>query len=108
MGGGLSKRLNPFKGSGSGGGGAGGSSAGRSGKKVNNNNNHQVNNLQKDEELGKGNYNGYSKDLQGAKSEDVEDAKLKDVMRKQLALDSQVFVVNQLLLGLHFFGNYDV
>lgn len=89
----ISKRFNRTKGSGG-------------GKSVNNKN--EVNKLLKDGALVKGNYNAYSIDLQEAKSEDVEDALLKDVMRKQLALDSQVFVLNQLLLGLHFFGNYDV
>lgn len=56
----------------------------------------------------KRNYNAYSIGLREAKSEEVEDALLKEVMRTQLALDSQVFVLNQLLLGVHFFANYDV
>lgn len=60
------------------------------------------------EALVKGNYNAYSIGLAEAKSEDVEDALLKEVMRTQLALDSQIFVINQLLLGVQFFANYDV
>ena len=54
------------------------------------------------------NYNTYTIGLHEAKSEDVEDALLKAVMRNQLALDSQVFVLNQMLLGVQFFSNYDV
>lgn len=64
--------------------------------------------LKDGEALIKGNYNGYSIGLADAKSEEVEDALLKEVMRTQLALDSQVFVINQLLLGVQFFANYDV
>lgn len=59
-------------------------------------------------EVAKSNYNAYSIGLNEAKTEDVEDAILKDIMRTQLALDSQVFVLNQLLLGVQFFANYDV
>lgn len=58
--------------------------------------------------LVKNNYNAYSLGLDEAKSEEVEDALLKDIMRTQLALDSQMFVLNQLLLGVQFFPNYDV
>lgn len=70
---------------------------------------NQAEKLRKKEDAAvKGNYNAYTVGLQEAKSEDVEDAMLKDIMRTQLALDSQVFVLNQLLLGVHFFANYDV
>lgn len=69
--------------------------------------NNKVRRILKDDAV-KGNYNAYSVAVSECKSEEVEDAKLKDIMRTQLALDSQVFVLNQLLLGVQFFANYDV
>lgn len=64
--------------------------------------------LRDGEALVKGKYNDFSIGLAEAKSEEVEDALLKDLMRVQLAMDSQIFVINQLLLGVQFFANYDV
>lgn len=95
MGGSISKRFNRSK--------RGGASSAHK--------NHQpqpVKKFLKDGGAVKSNYNAYSIGLHEAKSEEVEDALLKEVMRTQLALDSQVFVLNQLLLGVHFFANYDV
>lgn len=98
MGGSISRRFNRTKRSAhgnnrGGNGGAGGNQLNKFGKKL---------------EATKSNYNVYSIGLGEAKSEEVEDALLKEVMRTQLALDSQVFVLNQLLLGVQFFANYDV
>lgn len=103
MGGSISKRFNRSKRPGAGPGGSGGHKS----------NNHRppqpVKKFLKDSGAAvKSNYNAYSIGLGEAKSEDVEDALLKEVMRTQLALDSQVFVLNQMLLGVHFFANYDV
>lgn len=54
------------------------------------------------------NYNVYSVDPANVKTDDAEDGCLKDHMRHQLASDSQIFVLNQVLLGVHFFANYDM
>lgn len=53
-------------------------------------------------------YNAYSLAPGRAKTEEMEDFYLKEIMRNQLALDSQVFVLNQMLLGTQFFANYEV